>query len=72
MPLCIAAPVPGVVECLYLGGGLGGIVLAKEDVVGGVGVEGRIEVDEIDGLIGDVLPHDGEVVTEVEFVLPVR
>ncbi len=30
--------------------------------------EGRIEVDEIDGLVRDVLPHDGEVVSEVEFV----
>ena len=59
---------PGVVECLYLGGGLGGIALTEEDVVGGVGVEGGIEVDEVDGLIGDVVTEDGEVVSEVEFV----
>ena len=31
-------------------------------------LKGGIEVDEIYGLIGDVLPHDGEVVSEVEFV----
>ena len=49
-------------------GGLRGIVLAEEDVVDGVGVEGRIEVDEVDGLIGDVVTEDGEVVSEVEFV----
>ena len=50
-------------------GGLGGIVLAEEDVVGGVGVEGGIEVDEVYGLsLGMLLTEDGEVVSEVEFV----
>ena len=36
--------------------------------VGGGPAEGRLKLDEIDGLIGDMLPHDGEVVSEVEFV----
>ena len=39
--------------------------------VGGGPAEGRLKLDEIDGLIGDIPPHDGEVVSEVEFVLPV-
>ena len=39
-------------------------MLAEEDVVGGVGVEGRIEVDEVYGFIGDVVAEDGEVVSE--------
>ena len=36
-----------------------------------VGLEGRIKVDEIDALIGDMLPHDVEVVSEVEAVAPI-
>ncbi len=34
------------------------------------GLAGGIEVDEIYGLIGDVVSEDGEVVSEVELVLP--
>jgi len=32
------------------------------------GVEGRVEVDEIDGLVGDVVAEDGEVVAVEELV----
>ena len=39
--------------------------------VGGGPAEGRLKLNEIDGLTGDMLPHDGEVVSEVEFVGPV-
>ena len=44
-----------------LGGGSLAGALAEEDVVGGVGVEGRIEVDEVDALVGDVLAEDVQV-----------
>ncbi len=32
-------------------------------------VEGRVEVDEVDGFVLDVLSEDGEVVAVVELVL---
>ena len=31
-------------------------------------IEGRIEINEIDGLIGDVIAQDVEVIAEVEFI----
>ena len=69
--LGLHAPVPGVVEGVNLGGGALAARLLEQDVVGGVGVEGRVEVDEVDALVRDVFPEDAEVVAEVELVLPV-
>ena len=66
--LGLPAPVPGVLEGGDLGGGFLAGALAEEDVVGGVGVEGRVEVDEVDGLVGDVLAEYVQVVAEVEAV----
>ena len=66
--LGLPAPVPGVLEGGDLGGGFLAGALAEEDVVGGVGVEGRVQVDEVDGLVGDVLAEDVQVVAEVEAV----
>ena len=43
----------------------------EEDVVIGVGVEGRVEIDEVNAGVGDVVAQDVQIVTEVEFVLPV-
>lgn len=40
----------------------------QEDVVVLAGVEGRVEVDEVDGLVGDVLAEDLEVVSVVELI----
>ena len=39
----------GVVGGRDLGGGVLAGALLEKDVVGGVGVEGRVEVDEVDG-----------------------
>jgi hypothetical protein len=33
------------------------------------GVEGRVEVDEVDGVVGEVVAEDGEVVAVIELVL---
>ena len=62
------APMPSVVERGDLRRRLFAALLAEEDVVGGVGVEGRVEVDQVDAFVGDVLAQDVEVVAEVEFV----
>ena len=62
------APLPGVLERGYLSRGIFAATLSKQDVVGGVGVEWRIEVDEIDTLIRDVLAQYVQVVAEVELV----
>ena len=61
-------PLPGVFEGGDLGGGAGAVSFGEEDVVVLAGVEGRIEVDEVDGVGGDVVAEDGEVVSVVELV----
>ena len=54
--LGLLIPMPGVVEGVDLGGGAFAARLLEQDVVRGVGVERRVEVDEINALIRDVLP----------------
>jgi hypothetical protein len=41
----------------------------EEDVVVLAAVEGRIEIDEVDGLVVDVLAEHGEVVAVIEAIL---
>ena len=59
---------PGVLEGQQLG--IGGIarLVAEDDVVIAVRVEGRVEVDEVDGAIGQVATPDVEAVAVVEDV----
>ena len=64
-------PAPGVLEGGNLGGGLLACLFLEEDVVVGVGVEGRVEIDEVNAGVGDVVAQDVEVVAEVELVFPV-
>ena len=47
---------------------MGAVFFGEEDVVVLAGVEGRVEVDQIDGLILDVTLEDFEVVAVVELV----
>ena len=66
--LGLDAPAPCVVEGGDLRRRLLAAALAEEDIVRGVGVEGRVEVDEVNALVGDMLPQDVEIVAEVEVV----
>ncbi len=43
-------------------------LFAEKYVVVGVRVEGRVEVDDVDALVGDVVAEDVEVVAVVEDV----
>jgi hypothetical protein len=43
-------------------------MFGKEDVITGVRIERRIEVNEIDGFVGDVPPEHVEIVPVVEQV----
>ena len=61
-------PLPTVFEGGDLAGGAAAVLLGEEDVVVLTGVEGRVEVDEVDGLVGDVVAEDFEVVAVVELV----
>ena len=65
-----AAPVPAVLEGCDLGVAVAAGFVAEEDVVAAVGVEGRVEVDEVDGGVGEVVgvAQDGEVVAVEEGV----
>ena len=62
------APVPSVVESSNLGRRLVAAALAKQHVVGGIGIEGRVEINQVNAGVGNVLAEDGQVVAEVEAV----
>ena len=64
--LGVRAPVPGVVERLDLLAGGAARLVAEEHVVAGVGVEGRVEVDQVHAGVGDLLAEHGEVVAVEE------
>jgi hypothetical protein len=51
-----------------LRGGAGAVALGEEHVVVLAAVERRVEVDEVDGLVVDVLAQDGQVVAVIETV----
>ncbi len=61
-------PLPAVFEGGNLGGGAAAVFFGEEDVVVLAGVEGWVEVDEVDGLVRDVVAEDFEVVAVVELV----
>ena len=66
--LRLLGPLPGVGECLDLRRRPLAGLLPEQHVVGGVGVEGRVQVDQVHGLVGHVLPQDVQVVAVVEGV----
>ena len=53
---------------MNLGAGLRAVFFGEEDVVVLAGVEGRVEVDEVDRLVLDVELEDFEVVAVIELV----
>jgi len=46
----------------------GAVFFGEEDVVVGVGIEGRIEIDQVDGFILDIAEEDFEIVAVIEGV----
>jgi len=62
-------PLPSVFEGGDLRGGASAVLFCKEDVVVLTGVEGWVEIDEIDGCVGNVVAEDLKVVAVVELVL---
>jgi len=62
-------PLPGVLEGGDLGGGAGAVLFGEEDVVVLTGVEGRVEVDKIDGLVAYITLEDVVVIAVEELVL---
>ena len=66
--LRLLGPLPGVGEGLDLGRGVFAGLFAEEDVVGSVGVKGRVEIDQVHRLVGDVVAEDVEVVAVEEGV----
>ena len=60
---------PGIFEGGDLGFGSVPAFVGEEDVVGAVGVEGWIEVDQVDGFVGDVFAEDIEIVPVEQGVL---
>ena len=69
--LRLGAPLPGILEGGNLGGGPLAGPLLEEDVVGGVGIEGRVKVDEVHRRVRDVVAKEKEVIVAVALVCPV-
>lgn len=65
----VHVPLPCVFEGHDLGAGAGAVFFGEEDVVVLAAVEGRVEVDEVDGFVLDMLAEDAEVVAVIELVL---
>ena len=66
--LRLQAPAPRVVERGDLRRRIRAAALAEQDVVGGFGVERRIEIDQVDAFVADALAQDVQIVPEVETV----
>jgi hypothetical protein len=66
--LGVDVPLPCVFKGVNLGAGLGAVFLGEEHVVVLAGVEGRVEVDEVYGLVLDITLEDFVVVAVVELV----
>ena len=66
--LGVDVPLPCVFNRVNLGAGLGAVLLCEEDVVVLAGVEGRVEIDQVDGLVFDVALEDFVFVAAVELV----
>ena len=62
-------PTPRILEGFDLACRLCAVLLGKEHVVRRVAVERRVEVDEVDGLVGDVPPQNVEVIAVVQPVV---
>ena len=56
--LGVDVPLPCVFKGVNLGAGLGAVFFGEEDVVVLPRVEGRVKVDEVDGLVLDVTLED--------------
>jgi hypothetical protein len=52
-----------------LGAGLGAVLFSEEDVVILAGVEGRVKIDEVYGVVLYVALEDFEIVSIVEVIL---
>jgi hypothetical protein len=57
---------PGVLEGVNLAGGVGAILFVEEGVVVLGGIEGRVEINEVHGLVLEVPPKDVEVVAVIK------
>jgi hypothetical protein len=53
----------------YLCGGASAVLLLKEDVVILVAFKRRVEIHQIDRLIGEISPQDVEVITVVKSIV---
>jgi hypothetical protein len=61
-------PMPSVLERLHLGVGFVPVRGLEQHVIGRARIERRIEIDEVDRLVADVLAQYGEIIAVIEGV----
>jgi hypothetical protein len=64
----VLVPYPRILEGHDLGAGAGAVFFGEEDVVVLAAIEGRVEIDQVDGFVLDVLAEDAKVIPVIELV----
>jgi hypothetical protein len=62
-------PMPGILECLDLSGGVTAVTLGEEDVISQVAIERRVEIYEVSRLILDIASEYFQVIAIIQNVL---
>ena len=68
LPACLLAPMPGILKCGDLRVALHALGRFEQQVVVALGIERRIEINQIDRFIRNVIAQNIEVIAVVEFV----
>jgi hypothetical protein len=61
-------PVPGVIKRLNLRGALGAARAFKQHVIAGVGIERRVQIDQVNALIADAVAQNLQVVAVIQMI----
>jgi hypothetical protein len=70
--LGLHAPLPRILKRHDLRGGFFAALFLEEHVVGGVGVEGRVEVNQVNAGVRDVVAKNVQVIAKLELVFAVH
>jgi len=65
----VHAPLPSTLDSHNLGKAFSAAFLFEQHVVGGAGVEGRVEIDQVNAGVFDVIAENFKVVAEVKLIL---
>lgn len=65
----LPVPCPGIRKGLNLACGFAFVFFREEDVVIGIGIERRVQINEVDGFVFDMQTHHVQIIAIIEQVL---